>query len=109
MTDAPNLKTPGREPKQEEHQPQGLQWLQQMLPRFALVIQNQTAAGIQIVATHYGVGLPSGQIVLFTVGINTIAILPGWDQVHQLVQMAQGRMVLVMEEKEMLLGAATVA
>ena len=90
-------------------EPQGATWIQQMLPRFALVTQNQTSAGVQVVATHYGVGLPSGQVVLFTVGLGTIAVLPNWNMVHQLVQAGQGRMVLVMEEKEVQMEAATVA
>jgi len=90
-------------------EPQGATWIQQMLPRFALVTQNQTSAGVQVVATHYGVGLPSGQVVLFTVGLGTIAVLPDWNMVHQLVQAGQGRMVLVMEEKEVQMEAATVA
>jgi len=91
-------------------EPQGATWLQQMLPRFAIVTQVPTPDGqVSVMATHYGVGLPSGQVVLFTLGMGTIAILPEWDFIHQLISAGQGRMVLVMEEKEVQLEAATVA
>lgn len=93
------------------NKPQGADWLQQMLPRFALVTQvpGQTPQQVQIIATHYGVGLPSGQVVLFTLGVGTIAILPDWDLIHQLVQAERGRMALVMEESEVKQETATVA
>jgi len=91
------------------NKPQGPDWLQQMLPRFAIVTQVPGPQQVQVVATHYGVGLPSGQVILFTLGVGTIAVLPDWQLVHQLINAGQGRMVLVMEEKEVQMEAATVA
>lgn len=112
MTDEDDLKSQQlAEQPEATDEPQGAQWLQQMLPRFAILTQvpGQMLQQVQIVATHYGVGLPSGQVILFTLGVGTIAVLPDWGLVHQLINAGQGHMVLVMEEKEVQMEAATVA
>jgi len=97
------------ETAEQTHEPQGAQWLQQMLPRFAIITRVPTDGKATGMATHYGVGLPSGQVVLFTLGIGTIAILPDWEMIHMLIQQGRGQMLLVMEEKEVMLDAKVVA